>query len=358
MNSLAYLSRQFDVVASSVAATASAESLKDDDVDDPSSVSGATPQKRPRRGRSRRIRNSNHMAVATRRRSLLELSPFAWPVLFAWGWSNRWPRSDKLVDKSAVAVTDTENSEDEGIDDIRLDGLRLSPDYSSNVPPTLDDDTLPSSSYFNRPQTNITLDTRNPNPSVNLTPPTPNMNARQLPPPQPTESPTSQSEQLLPNPLRLSLLTTTPPSRKSTPTTSAAYPESRTHTPRPAPAPTPFHLPKTLILDLDETLIHSTSRSPHVLHTGSSGLLPFSLSVPFLGLGNSRARGRAHMIEVVLGGRSTLYHVYKRPFVDYFLRKVRRTVPVDLKHLDLHAFRKGVFVVHTCYIHRFNARVC
>jgi len=24
-----------------------------------------------------------------------------------------------------------------------------------------------------------------------------------------------------------------------------------------------------------------------------------------------------------MGGRSTLYHVYKRPFVDYFLRKVR-----------------------------------
>jgi len=28
------------------------------------------------------------------------------------------------------------------------------------------------------------------------------------------------------------------------------------------------------------------------------------------------------MVEVVLGGRSTLYHVYKRPFVDYFLKKV------------------------------------
>ncbi|PPQ85871.1 hypothetical protein CVT26_004001 [Gymnopilus dilepis] len=28
------------------------------------------------------------------------------------------------------------------------------------------------------------------------------------------------------------------------------------------------------------------------------------------------------MVEVVLGGRSTLYHVYKRPFVDYFLRTV------------------------------------
>ncbi|KAA1466762.1 NLI interacting factor [Dentipellis sp. KUC8613] len=28
------------------------------------------------------------------------------------------------------------------------------------------------------------------------------------------------------------------------------------------------------------------------------------------------------MVEVVLGGRSTLYHVYKRPFVDFFLHKV------------------------------------
>ncbi|KIM23710.1 hypothetical protein M408DRAFT_77067 [Serendipita vermifera MAFF 305830] len=57
-------------------------------------------------------------------------------------------------------------------------------------------------------------------------------------------------------------------------------------------------MPKTLVLDLDETLIHSTSRP-------------------------LRAHAEAgHMVEVVLGGRCTLYHVYKRPFVDYFLRKV------------------------------------
>lgn len=35
--------------------------------------------------------------------------------------------------------------------------------------------------------------------------------------------------------------------------------------------------------------------------------------------------GPGHMVEVVLGGRSTLYHVYKRPFVDYFLKKVKAT---------------------------------
>ncbi|KAL4081825.1 NLI interacting factor-like phosphatase-domain-containing protein [Scleroderma yunnanense] len=72
---------------------------------------------------------------------------------------------------------------------------------------------------------------------------------------------------------------------------------------------TPFHLPKTLVLDLDETLIHSTSKP--LSHSSS----PFGL----LGFGR---RNKGHTVEVVLDGRSTLYHVYKRPFVDYFLRKV------------------------------------
>ncbi|KAG2135883.1 NIF-domain-containing protein [Suillus bovinus] len=72
---------------------------------------------------------------------------------------------------------------------------------------------------------------------------------------------------------------------------------------------TPFHLPKTLVLDLDETLIHSTSKPIGHL-SSSSGLLGFG------------RRNKGHTVEVVLGGRSTLYHVYKRPFVDYFLRKV------------------------------------
>lgn len=72
---------------------------------------------------------------------------------------------------------------------------------------------------------------------------------------------------------------------------------------------TPFHLPKTLVLDLDETLIHSTSKPIGHL-SSSSGLLGFG------------RRNKGHTVEVVLSGRSTLYHVYKRPFVDYFLRKV------------------------------------
>ena len=82
------------------------------------------------------------------------------------------------------------------------------------------------------------------------------------------------------------------------------------------PRPTPFHSQKTLVLDLDETLIHSTSRPfANFSHSPSSlfGLKAFRRG----SLGNS------HTVEVVLGGKCTTYHVYKRPFVDYFLRKVR-----------------------------------
>ncbi|KAI0772575.1 NIF-domain-containing protein [Irpex lacteus] len=77
--------------------------------------------------------------------------------------------------------------------------------------------------------------------------------------------------------------------------------------------PMPLHLPKTLVLDLDETLIHSTSRPMD--YRASGGILSS------LGFGR-RNKGVGHTVEVVLGGRSTVYHVYKRPFVDYFLRKV------------------------------------
>ena len=89
------------------------------------------------------------------------------------------------------------------------------------------------------------------------------------------------------------------------------------------------HSPKTLVLDLDETLIHSTSRSP--LHTYSSArrgnggaLLGLESLGAVLGLraNENPRRIRPHMVEVVLDGRSVIYHVYKRPWVDYFLRKV------------------------------------
>ncbi|KAF5393781.1 hypothetical protein D9757_000073 [Collybiopsis confluens] len=93
------------------------------------------------------------------------------------------------------------------------------------------------------------------------------------------------------------------------PTDSAS--STRSATPVLAARKTPFHSQKTLVLDLDETLIHSTSRP--ISSANSSGL--------FGSLG-SRKGGPGHVVEVMLGGRSTLYHVYKRPFVDFFLRTV------------------------------------
>ncbi|OBZ77138.1 CTD nuclear envelope phosphatase 1 [Grifola frondosa] len=65
---------------------------------------------------------------------------------------------------------------------------------------------------------------------------------------------------------------------------------SRSSTPTLATHKTPFHLPKTLVLDLDETLIHSNRGQcpPH----------------------------RAARVFLDLAGG------IKRPFVDYFLRKV------------------------------------
>lgn len=91
---------------------------------------------------------------------------------------------------------------------------------------------------------------------------------------------------------------------------------SRSSTPILNAKKTPFHLPKTLVLDLDETLIHSTSRPMFSQASNGSGLL----SLGSFGRSN---KGAGHVVEVALGGRSTLYHVYKRPFVDFFLRTVR-----------------------------------
>lgn len=92
------------------------------------------------------------------------------------------------------------------------------------------------------------------------------------------------------------------------------------------------HSPKVLVLDLDETLIHSTSRSPTwgALTDKSKGRMAVTTGGSLLGLeglgGVMGLRGqvgvRPHQVEVVLDGRSIIYHVYKRPHVDHFLRKV------------------------------------
>lgn len=60
---------------------------------------------------------------------------------------------------------------------------------------------------------------------------------------------------------------------------------------------------KTLILDLDETLIHSMSRGA-----------PRSL-----GSSNS-----CRMVELKVNSVATLYYVYKRPFCDFFLKEISR----------------------------------
>lgn len=112
------------------------------------------------------------------------------------------------------------------------------------------------------------------------------------------------------------LLDVKPPVTDPSPAATARAAETpRASTPVSGARKQALHLlPKTLVLDLDETLIHSTSRPMHSQSMGSNFLGTFGFA--------QRNKGSGHTVEVTLGGRSTLYHVYKRPFVDYFLRKV------------------------------------
>lgn len=140
------------------------------------------------------------------------------------------------------------------------------------------------------------------------------------PPSRPSSPTRTRSNRLLANPISTSLLDPSKPapSLSSLSLTSsgsaapAAIPRMRPHT-------TPFHLQKTLILDLDETLIHSTSR-PMAGGGAGGGMLGVNLGAL---LGGRKKRREGHTVEVVIGGRSTTYHVYKRPYVDLFLKKVR-----------------------------------
>ncbi|WVQ96655.1 hypothetical protein IAU59_003761 [Kwoniella sp. CBS 9459] len=122
---------------------------------------------------------------------------------------------------------------------------------------------------------------------------------------------------ILANPISTSILDPSVPAPSSNSASSLfrkASPPLRV----PRPHQTPFHLQKTLILDLDETLIHSTSRPLSGSSSGGGGILGLSLG-GLVGRGKGR---EGHAVEVVLNGRSTMYHVYKRPYVDHFLKKV------------------------------------
>lgn len=158
----------------------------------------------------------------------------------------------------------------------------------------------------------------------------------------PSSSSKTRQARLLPNPMSTSLLDPSVPAGQS-----LSVPSTRRMTPSPRAHQTPFHLQKTLILDLDETLIHSTSRPMSHSSSGGGGLVGLN----FGGLLGKKREG--HTVEVVLNGRSTTYHVYKRPYVDHFLKKVRRLRPAC--HGSGADLWTGCQLVHARDLYRIDA---
>jgi TFIIF-interacting CTD phosphatase-like protein len=76
---------------------------------------------------------------------------------------------------------------------------------------------------------------------------------------------------------------------------------------------------KTIVLDLDETLVHSS-----------------------LEYGNSDFQ-----IEVLMDKKSVIYHVYKRPYCDYFLEKVSEWYNVVIYTASVQEYADPV-IDHLC----------
>lgn len=105
--------------------------------------------------------------------------------------------------------------------------------------------------------------------------------------------------------------------------------------PPPEPKPVlPGTRTKTLVLDLDETLIHSTSRLGGL--GGGGGTLG--------GGGSGHAGLKVRVVEVVLDGRIVVYHVYKRPWVDFFLKTVRLSAGLRRHQHPTHEFQITSFL--------------
>lgn len=79
------------------------------------------------------------------------------------------------------------------------------------------------------------------------------------------------------------------------------------------PDPTAIKHQKTLILDLDETLIHSMSKGGRGMSSGH--MVEVRLATTYVGVGGQASIGPQHPI---------LYYVHKRPHCDEFLRRVSK----------------------------------
>lgn len=169
------------------------------------------------------------------------------------------------------------------------------------------------------PPTPEEVQARTETPRIDLIPPTPRSRTPAPPPNLLTRRKPDNPPSLLPNPLSSSLLTKSGTVTSIGNASNALQQQQEYQNQQLPPRKMPgLHMQKTLVLDLDETLIHSSSK-PLRAHAGG-GL--FSMGGFGFGFGEKRGREAGHMVEVVLGGRCTLYHVYKRPFLDFFLRKV------------------------------------